>query len=127
MIAKKFTTLLAICLFAFVGLQGCNKGEDVNITNEVKSKIAADPTLSRSKIEVDTKDGVVSLTGTIQNPAHEQTAVRVAQSVNGVKQVNSKFTVESQTATVESQNATNPAAPAPAPAQPPAAAVQPAQ
>lgn len=61
------------------------KTTDAEITSSVETKIAADNTLSGQDIKVSTKNGVVSLTGTVENNAQAGQAVELASSVSGVK------------------------------------------
>jgi hyperosmotically inducible protein len=56
-------------------------------------KMADDPMVSASEINVDTTDGKVTLNGTVQNSAEEGKAVDLAKSVDGVKSVKSNLVV----------------------------------
>jgi len=60
---------------------------DPGITTAVKTKLAADDTVKAYKIDVDTKDGVVTLAGTVDTPAAKSRAVEIANTTNGVKSV----------------------------------------
>lgn len=60
---------------------------DVAITTQVKSKLLGDTNTPGLKIDVDTKDGVVTLTGTVPSAAEKQRAVELAQATDGVKSV----------------------------------------
>lgn len=66
---------------------------DGSITAAVKMKMADDPTVSAFKIDVDTKDGMVTLNGTVKNAAEEAKAVDLAKSVDGVKGVKSNLVI----------------------------------
>ena len=70
--------------------------DDTAITAKVKTSIIAEPGLSALKIEVDTKDGVVTLTGTVDSAAMKDRAHQVAQSTSGVKSVVDNLVVKSQ-------------------------------
>jgi hyperosmotically inducible protein len=59
----------------------------------VKSKLAADDTVKAYKIDVDTKDHVVTLTGTVDNSAAKDRAVTIARSTDGVNNVIDNLTV----------------------------------
>lgn len=61
--------------------------EDSFITTSVKSAVLAEPGLSALKIEVDTKDGVVTLSGTVNSPELKSRATQIAQNTNGVRSV----------------------------------------
>jgi hyperosmotically inducible protein len=60
---------------------------DVAITTQVKSKLLGDTNTPGLKIDVDTKDGVVTLTGTVPSAAEKQRAVELAKATDGVKSV----------------------------------------
>lgn len=60
---------------------------DVAITSSVKAKLLGDTAVSGLKIDVDTKDGVVTLNGTVATRAEADRAVSRARETNGVKRV----------------------------------------
>jgi osmotically-inducible protein OsmY len=66
---------------------------DASITAAVKMKMADDPLVSAMKIDVDTTDGNVTLTGAVKNKAEADQAVKIARAVDGVKSVRSKLVV----------------------------------
>ncbi len=66
---------------------------DIATTASVNAKLAADSELSAIKIDVDTKDGVVTLTGPAPNAAAKARATDIAKAVDGVKTVNNNLTV----------------------------------
>jgi len=68
--------------------------DDAAITAKVKMTLAEDHLLSALNINVDTKNQVVTLTGTVKDELEARHAVQVAQSVDGVKSVNSVLTVK---------------------------------
>jgi hyperosmotically inducible protein len=72
------------------------KVEDGSITAAIKMKLANDETVSASKIDVDTKDGFVTLNGTVTTQAEADRAVSLARTVDGVKEVRSNLIVERQ-------------------------------
>jgi len=55
----------------------------------------ADPNLKVSEINVDTKNGVVTLAGTVSSQDQKQRANQVAQGVSGVKSVSDQIVVKS--------------------------------
>jgi hyperosmotically inducible protein len=68
--------------------------DDAAITAAVKAKLLADPTVGGLKIDVDTREGVVYLTGDhMKSQAEIDTAVRLAKETSGVKSVDSKLVV----------------------------------
>ena len=67
---------------------------DATITSEVKTKLLADPKVGGLKIDVDTKDNVVTLTGTVNSVEEKNEALRLAKTSAGVKRVVDKLTVK---------------------------------
>ena len=61
--------------------------DDAAITTKVKTAVLAEPGLKSLQIDVDTKNGVVTLSGTVDNASMKERANQVAQSVSGVKSV----------------------------------------
>jgi hyperosmotically inducible periplasmic protein len=61
--------------------------DDTAITASVKTDLLKDPDLSVLKIDVDTKDGVVTLNGLAGNVDARKRAEKMASSVKGVKEV----------------------------------------
>jgi hyperosmotically inducible protein len=72
---------------------------DAAITTAVKTKLLADTKVGGLKIDVDTKDNVVTLTGPVHSVAERNEAVRLARNTTGVKRVVSKLVVEKTVAT----------------------------
>ncbi len=70
--------------------------DDAAITTKVKTAVIAEPGLSALKIDVDTKDGVVTLTGTVDSAAMKDRAQQVAQGVSGVRSVVDNLVVKAQ-------------------------------
>jgi hyperosmotically inducible protein len=64
---------------------------DTWITTKIQSKYFLDTDVKGINIDVDTKDGVVTLTGTVGNDAVHKEAVALAKSTDGVKQVVDKL------------------------------------
>lgn len=62
--------------------------DDTAVTTKVKAALAADPNLSALLISVDTKDGVVTLSGgPVKTAADVDHAAKLTQAVEGVKSV----------------------------------------
>jgi len=60
---------------------------DAAITSEVKTKFLAAPGVAGLKIDVDTKDGVVTLKGIVRSEAEMNAAISIARDSAGVKSV----------------------------------------
>jgi hyperosmotically inducible protein len=77
-----------------MGAAGVQKVDDATITSKVNAALAADKDLSAVKIDVDTKDGVVTLTGPAPTAAAASKATKLAKDVKGVTSVNNQLTVK---------------------------------
>lgn len=67
--------------------------DDAAITATIKAKLVADDELKAIDINVDTKGGVVTLTGAAPSPAAVDRATTIAKSVDGVANVTNQLTV----------------------------------
>ncbi|HEX9689836.1 MAG TPA: BON domain-containing protein [Thermoanaerobaculia bacterium] len=68
--------------------------DDAAITAAVKAKLLADPLVGGLKIDVDTREGIVSLTGdSLKSQAEIDQAIKLAQETSGVKSVESQLTI----------------------------------
>lgn len=61
--------------------------DDAEITTKVKSAIYSEPGLKTLRISVDTKNGVVTLTGSVDSQADFDRTRVLAESIGGVKEV----------------------------------------
>jgi hyperosmotically inducible protein len=66
---------------------------DASITMAVKTKLLADPDTAGLRIDVDTNQRVVTLTGTVKSEAEKKEALQIARDVNGVTSVTDRLTV----------------------------------
>lgn len=60
---------------------------DTATTSEVKAKLLADDIVPSRKVKVETTDGVVQLSGTVDSQAQSDRAESIAKAVDGVKSV----------------------------------------
>ena len=65
---------------------------DGALTAKIKSKMTLDDTVNARSINVDTKDRVVTLTGTVASERERERAVALAKETNGVARVEDKLT-----------------------------------
>jgi len=93
---KRITTLLGI-LAAVAFAVACAQ-TDAGITGKVKSKLAADDTVKAYQIDVDTKDKVVTLSGSVDSQAAKDQAVALARGTEGVADVVDNITVKTAAA-----------------------------
>jgi osmotically-inducible protein OsmY len=66
---------------------------DAALTTAVKAKLLADTSVAGLKIDVDTLDSVVTLSGQVRSQAEKDTAVRLARETTGVRDVTDRLTV----------------------------------
>src|SRR4029079_8746759 len=69
--------------------------DDAAITTKVKSAIFAEPGLKPLQINVDTKGGVVTLSGTVDTPVLKERAMEIAQHADGVRSVVDNLAIKS--------------------------------
>ena len=92
MVRKKFTSCLAAVVFASLSV-ACGANNDPGITTAVKAKFAADDVVKAYKIDVNTRDRVVTLTGAVDSSQAKQRAVQIARGTDGVNNVVDNLTV----------------------------------
>jgi hyperosmotically inducible protein len=67
--------------------------DDAGITMSVKTQLLDDPLVKGLKIDVDTKNGVVYLTGAVKSETEKQKAIELASRTKGVKEVKANLTL----------------------------------
>lgn len=72
-----------------------NSMDDMSITTAVSAELVRDPDLSALKINVDTKNGRVTLNGPAPTLAAKEKATTLAKAVKGVASVENKLVVKS--------------------------------
>jgi hyperosmotically inducible protein len=75
------------------GASAVSKLDDAGITAKVNAGLAADKDLSAIKINVDTADGVVTLSGPVPSATAKERATDIAKNVKDVKSVNNQLSV----------------------------------
>ena len=68
--------------------------DDTEITTRVKATVFAAPGLDTLQISVDTVNGVVTLSGSVDSRARSDMAYTLASAVSGVRQVNNHLVVK---------------------------------
>lgn len=68
--------------------------DDTGITAQIKADLIKEPEISALKIDVDTKSGAVTLTGSVPSDALKARAGDIAKSVKGVTQVSNMLQVK---------------------------------
>jgi hyperosmotically inducible protein len=97
-VAASFLLALSSSIYAASTMEKVGQDfSDTGITASVMALYVKDTTLNIFKINVETTNGVVTLSGTVDTQEEYQKAVSLAQSVDGVKAVNySQLKVKSQ-------------------------------
>ncbi|MBT1072177.1 BON domain-containing protein [Pelotalea chapellei] len=72
------------------------KTDDAMITSKVKMELMGNSGTSAMRTEVDTNNGVVTLSGTAKSTAEKELATQIAKKVKGVTKVNNRMTVQSE-------------------------------
>ena len=72
---------------------GTSAAKDARITQQVKAELAAARDLSGARIDVDTRDGVVTLSGPVRTAAVKARAAEIARTVQDVRDVNDQLTL----------------------------------
>jgi hypothetical protein len=93
MISSALLLLAMSACAAFQGAGEVNPDDDSSITRAVRAEISRAPVRGAASISVDTTNGVVTLTGTLEDPAAVGDIVLVAEQVNGVRRVVSELDV----------------------------------
>ena len=70
--------------------------DDASITAAVKSKLVADRTANLTRVDVDTTNGVVNLSGSVDTAEQRARAEKLAREAKGVNQVVNKLQVSRQ-------------------------------
>lgn len=97
-------TTLAILAALPMALAGCNvmRGEstpseyidDVALTTQIKSHMAEDKAVDALDVNVDVKNGKVTLTGLASTPSEKSHAAQIAGDVRGVKSVDNQIDIK---------------------------------
>jgi hyperosmotically inducible protein len=81
-----------------IGVAACGKSvgdtiDDATITTQIKTALLNDPEVAGLKIDVDTFQGVVTLSGRVATRAEEAKAIEIARRTGGVKDVKSTLQI----------------------------------
>ncbi len=106
---KSLLSSFVIATILAAGLGCAKKLDDAKMSSDIQTKFSQDSGLSTKQLTVQANNGVVTLSGTVDNDAQRDAAGRQAASIPGVKTVINNLQIGDATAA---------AAPAPAPAAP---------
>jgi len=84
---KFLALLMTACLLAGLVLAADKPVSDDVIVDQVRVKLAADAVVKGGGLGVDSKAGVVTLSGVVATSKQKDRAAKVASKVRGVKQV----------------------------------------
>ena len=88
MILKRILIPVVLFLTLFVTTYAAAKPvNDDFIIDTIRQKLASDPIVKGGAIDVIAKDGVVTLSGTVEEDRQKNKAAQIAKKVNGVKSV----------------------------------------
>ena len=99
---KTHFAAVAVLVFLLAGCQamtGKTAGQnidDAGIATSVQATLTADKASNFTRIDVDTNNGVVYLSGNVQSSQQKARAEELAQRVNGVKRVVNNLQVSSK-------------------------------
>jgi hyperosmotically inducible protein len=98
MISKIVAALLTVLLLAAVCLAADKVISDDMIYDNVRIKLASDTIVKGGALNVDVKQGVVTLGGMVENTRQKDRAAKLAKSVKGVKEVINHLNLKEPTA-----------------------------
>ena len=96
---KRFAGLASAAALALV-TAACAE-TDAGVTTKVKAQLAADDMVKAYKVDVDTHEHVVTLSGEVENVAVKEQAVRIARSTDGVRDVVDDLRVVGTSGTID--------------------------
>ncbi|MCC6591260.1 MAG: BON domain-containing protein [Bryobacterales bacterium] len=86
--------ILALSAFtATVSAQSSNKADD-KLYDQVRLRLAGDPMVNGGALEVDVKDGAVTLRGKVRTDKARERAEKLAKKVKGVKSVTNEIKID---------------------------------
>ncbi len=92
---KRRFLLVFICVAAVaVAALPATADEDGAITDRVRQRLVSDPDVKGYNVEVETKNGVVTLAGTVDTERAKLKAEKLVKKVRGVKSVVNNLRVE---------------------------------
>jgi hyperosmotically inducible protein len=83
-------------------VSGCIRGgnaavnqsiDDATISTRVKTALLNEPGITPTKIDVDTSQGIVTLTGSVKSKEEEQMVIATVRKVSGVRDVKSALQI----------------------------------
>ena len=84
--------ILSLALFGAALAKEKNTSDDA-IYDNVRRKLASDPIVKGGGLQVDVKEGVVTLRGTVEEQKQKDKAAKLAKGIAGVKSVDNQLQV----------------------------------
>ncbi|HWQ54460.1 MAG TPA: BON domain-containing protein [Bryobacteraceae bacterium] len=95
--AKSVVAFLLVFVLAAAVLAGAQKQQtppsDDSLYDLVRRKLASDPVVKGGALEVDVKQGIVTLRGKVELEKQKERATKLAKKVKGVKDVDNQIAV----------------------------------
>ena len=98
MVRKHLSVLILVAMLAPIAA-ACGGSairetiDDATISTKVKTALLNAPNVAATRIDVETAQGVVTLSGTVSSAEEEQQAIQTARRINGVRDVRSKLQI----------------------------------
>ncbi len=70
--------------------------DDRVISTKVRAELAREQEIVPHRINIETREGIVELSGSVSSPAHRQRAEEIARRVEGVRQVQNHLQVQNE-------------------------------
>ncbi len=107
----------SLAILAVVLAAGCaKKPDDTALVTTIKSQMFSDAQLKDASLQVTSKDGQVTLAGSVPSDAARYEAYKIATQTTGVAKVNDQMTVQQTQLPLPEAQPAPPAPPARAPA-----------
>jgi hypothetical protein len=95
------TGVAGVSLLLILGLAACGAQttdrQETDVTGQVENALENDPQTRDLDVDVESEDGTIVLTGTVENEQARQRAEQVARNVQGVNMVENRIEVGSTT------------------------------
>jgi osmotically-inducible protein OsmY len=98
MISRICGALAVLLLLAGVCLAADRPITDDAVYDQVRIKLADDPVVKGGGLDVDVKQGVVTLSGSVDLEVQREKAAKVARKVKGVKEVVNRIEIRNRNA-----------------------------
>src|SRR5579864_6828473 len=104
--ARLYVSSFLLAAILILGSGCAKKADDAKISSDIQTKFSQDSGLSTKQLSVQSANGVVTLSGNVDNDAQREAASRQAAATPGVKEVVNNLQVGS-TPTLASSTATH--------------------